>query len=174
LLIFKQEQLKPYVETTKIPLLLEKLMGQYILNTTPCQKNTDQMFILADTIFVVFYLAPHLVKKMQLVDFCARILHNNHTNAHVVLSANIHVMLLNVFSKYQHADDKIQNEPTVITFLCQTLLSENAACVLKRRTNLFIFWSICKSDHYADASSCIVIFEYRLLIFQNIYNKHKY
>ena len=92
------------------------------------------MFILADTIFLVFYLAPHLVKKMQLVDFCARILHNNHTNDHVVLSANIHVMLLDVFSKYQHADDKIQNEPTVITFLCQTLLSENTACLYKRRT----------------------------------------
>jgi len=110
---------------------------------------------------------------MQLVNFGTRILQSNRTNANVVLSANIYVMLMNLFSEHQHADDKIQNEPTVITSLCQTLLSENTDCIFNRRMNLSTLWSICKSDHYADESSCTVIFEYYSLIFQNIYNKHE-
>jgi len=132
------------------------------------------MFILADTVFDVFCLSPHFVKKMQLVGFCAWILQNNHKSSNIVLSANIYVMLLSVFSEQQHAYEKIQNEPTVITCLCQTLLSENTDCMFKRRMNLSILWNICKSDHYADTSSCTVIFEYCLLIFQSIDNKQEY
>jgi len=117
--IFKEDQFKRYIENTKISLLLEKLMELYITDTTPCQQNTIQMFVLADTIFLVFSLDPYFVKKMLLVAFCIQILENNHTNGNVVLSANIHVMLLNTFSEHQHADDRIQRQPAVITSLCQ-------------------------------------------------------
>jgi len=172
--IFQKSQFKSYIETTKIPLLLEQIMRQYMLDTTPCQRNTDQMFILVETIFLVFSLDPCFVQKMQLVAFCTRILENNHKNGIVVVSATIHVMLLTIFSEYQHADDINQKQPAVITFLCQTLLSENTNNTFKSRTNLSLFWNICNSEHYADESSCRVILAYCLIFFQDINNKNEY
>jgi len=169
--IFRKTQFKSYIDTTKIPLLLEQIITQYLLDNTPCQRNTDQMFILAETAFLVFSLDPSLVQKMKLVAFCTQILDNNHANGHVVLSASIQVILLAIFSEYQHADDRIQRQPAVITFLCQTLLSENTNNTLKRRMNLSIFWNICHSEHYADESSCRAILAYCLIFFRNLNNK---
>jgi len=59
--IFRKTQFKSYIDTTKIPLLLEQIITQYLLDNTPCQRSTDQMLILAETAFLVFSLDPSLV-----------------------------------------------------------------------------------------------------------------
>jgi len=171
---FQKTQFKSYIETTKIPLLLETIMKEYLLDTAPCQRNTDQMLILVETVFLVFSIEQCFVRKMQLVEFCTRILENSNKNGNFVLSATIHVILLAIFSEYQHADDKNQQQPAVITSMCHTLVSENTENTVKRRMNLSIFWNICHTEHYANESSCREIFAYCLLLFQNLNNKNEF
>ena len=172
--VMQKTQFRSYIESTKIPLLLEKIMTQYLLDTAPCQRNTDQMLILVETVFLVFSIDPCFVKKMQLVAFCTRILENNLKNDNVVLSATIQSTLLAIFSEYQHANDANQQQPVIITFLCQTLLSENTKYTFKRRMNLSIFWNICDSEHYADESSCKEILAYCLMILKKLNHTNEY
>ena len=172
--IFPKTRFKSYIETTKIPLLLETIMKEYLLDTAPCQRNTDQMLILVETVFLVFSTDQCFVRKMQLVEFCTRILENNTKNGKFVISATIQVILLAVFSEYQHADDENQQQPAVITSMCQSLLSENTENTCKRRMNLSIFWNICNTEHYSSKSSCRQILSYCLLLFQNLINKNEF